>query len=123
MRARADATEIGETSTFRCSCFGPKAISLQTATTTHVKTLSERPEWRLPEAPSLDRPLPRDSDPQPALDYARAGRKKFVSELIEFLRFPSMNDADPRAIWNSPTGAKVAWFHDPDKNVLSLTQF
>ena len=42
---------------------------------------------------------------------------------IEFLRFPSMNDTDPRAIWNSPTGARVAWFHDPDNNVLSLTQF
>jgi acetylornithine deacetylase/succinyl-diaminopimelate desuccinylase-like protein len=62
-----------------------------------VKTLSERPEWRLPEAPSLDRPLPRDSDPQPALDYARAGRKKFVSELIEFLRFPSVSSQTERA--------------------------
>jgi len=42
---------------------------------------------------------------------------------IQFLRFPSMNDTNPRAIWNSPTGARVAWFHDPDNNVLSLTQF
>ena len=31
-------------------------------------------------------------------------------------------DAD--AIWHSPDGgAKVAWFADPDGNVLSLTQF
>jgi catechol 2,3-dioxygenase-like lactoylglutathione lyase family enzyme len=31
-------------------------------------------------------------------------------------------DAD--GIWNSPDGgAKVAWFPDPDGNVLSLTQF
>jgi catechol 2,3-dioxygenase-like lactoylglutathione lyase family enzyme len=42
---------------------------------------------------------------------------------VEFLRFPGVNDTAPRPIWNSPTGARVAWFHDPDKNVLSLTQF
>jgi len=34
-----------------------------------------------------------------------------------------MNDADPHAIWNAPSGARVAWFKDPDGNVLSLTQF
>ena len=31
---------------------------------------------------------------------------------------------DEHAIWTSPAGgAKVAWFGDPDGNVLSLTQF
>jgi len=30
---------------------------------------------------------------------------------------------DARGIWRSPTGAQVAWFKDPDGNVLSLTQF
>jgi predicted enzyme related to lactoylglutathione lyase len=25
-------------------------------------------------------------------------------------------------IWRSPTGARVAWFKDPDGNTLSLTQ-
>jgi predicted enzyme related to lactoylglutathione lyase len=34
-----------------------------------------------------------------------------------------MNDADPRGIWNSPSGARVAWFKDPDGNVLSVTEF
>lgn len=42
---------------------------------------------------------------------------------VEFLRFPGLNDAGPRPIWNAPSGARIAWFHDPDKNVLSLTQF
>jgi catechol 2,3-dioxygenase-like lactoylglutathione lyase family enzyme len=42
---------------------------------------------------------------------------------VEFLRYPGMNDSDPLGIWTSPSGARVAWFHDPDKNVLSLTQF
>ena len=42
---------------------------------------------------------------------------------VEFLRFTGMNDADPRGIWNSPSGARIAWFKDPDENVLSLTEF
>jgi catechol 2,3-dioxygenase-like lactoylglutathione lyase family enzyme len=42
---------------------------------------------------------------------------------IEFLRFPGMNDGDALGIWTAPSGARIAWFHDPDKNVLSLTQF
>jgi catechol 2,3-dioxygenase-like lactoylglutathione lyase family enzyme len=42
---------------------------------------------------------------------------------VEFLRFPGMNDRDALGIWTAPGGARIAWFHDPDKNVLSLTQF
>ena len=30
---------------------------------------------------------------------------------------------DAMGVWASPSGAKVAWFKDPDGNVLSLTQF
>ena len=30
---------------------------------------------------------------------------------------------DELGIWSSPSGAKVAWFKDPDGNVLSVTQF
>jgi len=30
---------------------------------------------------------------------------------------------DECGIWASPSGAKVAWFKDPDGNVLSVTQF
>ena len=42
---------------------------------------------------------------------------------VQFTRYAGLNDKDPRGIWTSPTGAQIAWFHDPDKNVLSLTQF
>src|SRR6185437_2594077 len=42
---------------------------------------------------------------------------------VSFLRFPGLNDNAPLGIWASPSGARVAWFNDPDKNVLSLTQF
>ena len=49
--------------------------------------------------------------------------KRLQSAGVEFLRYPGMNDGDPLGIWTSPSGARIAWFHDPDRNVLSLTQF
>src|SRR5271157_2851537 len=33
---------------------------------------------------------------------------------VEFLRYPGLNDTGPRPIWTSPSGARIAWFHDPD---------
>jgi len=30
---------------------------------------------------------------------------------------------DEAGIWTAPDGTKVAWFKDPDGNILSLTQF
>ena len=41
---------------------------------------------------------------------------------IVFSRYPGMIQ-DEDGIWTSPTGARVAWFPDPDGNMLSLTQF
>jgi catechol 2,3-dioxygenase-like lactoylglutathione lyase family enzyme len=32
-------------------------------------------------------------------------------------------DQDDTGIWTTPGGDKVAWFADPDGNVLSLTEF
>jgi catechol 2,3-dioxygenase-like lactoylglutathione lyase family enzyme len=31
-------------------------------------------------------------------------------------------DQDERGVWRSPAGARIAWFRDPDGNVLSLTE-
>jgi len=30
---------------------------------------------------------------------------------------------DDRGIWRAPSGARIAWFHDPDGNTLSLSEF
>ena len=38
-----------------------------------------------------------------------------------FERFDAMVQ-DEAGIWRSPSGARVAWFKDPDGNILSLTQ-
>jgi predicted enzyme related to lactoylglutathione lyase len=40
---------------------------------------------------------------------------------VQFQRYVGM-DQDPLGIWNSPSGAKVAWFKDPDDNILSVTE-
>lgn len=39
---------------------------------------------------------------------------------VKFERFPGM-DQDQLGIWNSPSGAKIAWFKDPDGNLLSVS--
>jgi len=48
-----------------------------------------------------------------------------VAELssrgIQFERFPGMQQ-DAHGIWTSPSQARIAWFKDPEGNVLSLTQ-
>lgn len=44
-----------------------------------------------------------------------------VAKGVEFVRYDGM-DQDASGVWTSPSGAKVAWFHDPDGNVLSVTQ-
>jgi catechol 2,3-dioxygenase-like lactoylglutathione lyase family enzyme len=31
-------------------------------------------------------------------------------------------DQDELGVWRTPSGARVAWFRDPDANVLSVTQ-
>jgi len=41
---------------------------------------------------------------------------------VAFLRYDGM-DQDDDGVWTTPAGDKVAWFADPDGNVLSLTQF
>jgi len=51
--------------------------------------------------------------------------EKTVKELqkngVEFQKYPWM-PPDPLGIWTAPGGARVAWFKDPDGNVLSVSQ-
>jgi catechol 2,3-dioxygenase-like lactoylglutathione lyase family enzyme len=49
---------------------------------------------------------------------AKILQKKHVS--LE--RYTGMQQ-DELGIWKSPSGARVAWFKDPDGNTLSITQF
>ncbi|MGA7220610.1 MAG: VOC family protein [Candidatus Sulfotelmatobacter sp.] len=40
---------------------------------------------------------------------------------VQFERF-GFFEQDPLGIWTAPTGDKVAWFKDPDENILSISQ-
>jgi len=59
------------------------------------------------------------------LGWSVASIKDCVSELsasgVVFTTYQHL-DQDEFGIWHAPSGAKIAWFNDPDGNVLSLTQ-
>jgi len=40
---------------------------------------------------------------------------------VRFERYDQMKQ-DELGIWTAPTGARVAWFKDPDGNILSLSE-
>jgi hypothetical protein len=40
---------------------------------------------------------------------------------VRFERYDFMKQ-DAQGIWTTPTGAKVAWFKDPDGNLLSISE-
>jgi catechol 2,3-dioxygenase-like lactoylglutathione lyase family enzyme len=44
------------------------------------------------------------------------------SRGVVFLRYDGM-EQDAQGVWTTPNGDRVAWFSDPDNNVLSLTEF
>jgi catechol 2,3-dioxygenase-like lactoylglutathione lyase family enzyme len=52
----------------------------------------------------------------------RAAVAALAGRGVVFERYTGMPQ-DELGIWTSPSGARIAWFRDPDGNVLSLTQF
>ncbi len=59
------------------------------------------------------------------LGWQVEGVEKIAAELhargVQFERYGFFQQ-DTLGIWTSPTGDKVAWFKDPDGNVLSISQ-
>jgi catechol 2,3-dioxygenase-like lactoylglutathione lyase family enzyme len=59
------------------------------------------------------------------LGWQVADIEKVAEELqdkgVHFERF-GFFEQDPLGIWTAPTGDKVAWFKDPDGNILSVSQ-
>jgi catechol 2,3-dioxygenase-like lactoylglutathione lyase family enzyme len=59
------------------------------------------------------------------LGWKVSGIEKVVAGLqgkgVEFERF-SFFQQDKLGIWTAPTGDKVAWFKDPDGNILSVSE-
>ena len=63
--------------------------------------------------------------PYTVLGWAVADIGSVVDALaragVELTRFAGM-DQDTRGVWTAPSGARVAWFDDPDGNTLSVTE-
>ncbi|MGB9030092.1 MAG: VOC family protein [Acidobacteriaceae bacterium] len=53
-------------------------------------------------------------------DAAETARKLNTTG-IACERFPGL-DQDELGLWRAPGGAQIAWFKDPDGNILSITQ-
>jgi predicted enzyme related to lactoylglutathione lyase len=47
---------------------------------------------------------------------------ELTARAVTFTHYDGMGQ-DERGIWTALSGAKIAWFLDPDGNNLSLTQF
>lgn len=54
----------------------------------------------------------------PDLSAALSG---LIERGVQPVRYDGL-DQDQQGIWRAPSGANIAWFIDPDRNTLSLTQ-
>jgi catechol 2,3-dioxygenase-like lactoylglutathione lyase family enzyme len=70
-------------------------------------------------------PPPFTPAPFTILGWQVSEIEKMVAELqekgVHFERF-GFFEQDELGIWTAPTGDKVAWFKDPDGNILSVSQ-
>ncbi|HTS64409.1 MAG TPA: VOC family protein [Candidatus Acidoferrales bacterium] len=51
----------------------------------------------------------------------RSAVQEMAQAGIRFERFGRL-EQDDMGVWTAPTGARVAWFKDPDGNILSLSE-
>ena len=57
-----------------------------------------------------------------AVDDIAASVQRLSAHGVALIRYEFLGDAQgPDGIWTGPDGTKVAWFNDPDGNLLSLT--
>lgn len=51
----------------------------------------------------------------------RAARDELAGRGVHFKSYEGF-DQDEHGIWTAPNGRQVAWFEDPDRNIISLSQ-
>jgi catechol 2,3-dioxygenase-like lactoylglutathione lyase family enzyme len=56
------------------------------------------------------------------VDDAEATVRELTGRGVAFERYAGL-EQDELGVWRSPSGARIAWFRDPDGNVLSLGQY
>jgi catechol 2,3-dioxygenase-like lactoylglutathione lyase family enzyme len=63
--------------------------------------------------------------PFTTLGWQVSGIRRTVRQLtkrgVRFEHYP-FPEQDEDAVWSAPSGAKVAWFKDPDVQILSVTE-
>ena len=57
-----------------------------------------------------------------AVDDIEAVIAELTARGVKFEHFPGVPQNTSR-VWRTPDGSAVAWFTDPDGNILSLTQY
>jgi catechol 2,3-dioxygenase-like lactoylglutathione lyase family enzyme len=55
------------------------------------------------------------------VDHIEDAVRSLTTKEVTFERFPGLKQ-DELGIWTAPGGDRVAWFKDPDGNILSLSQ-
>jgi catechol 2,3-dioxygenase-like lactoylglutathione lyase family enzyme len=50
-----------------------------------------------------------------------AAMRELAGQGVQFKRYENFNQ-DEHGVWIAPSGSKVAWFEDPDGNILSLQE-
>lgn len=56
-----------------------------------------------------------------SVDDVAAAVAELGARGVETLRYDGLLQ-DAQGVWTAPGGARIAWFHDPDRNVLSVAQ-
>jgi catechol 2,3-dioxygenase-like lactoylglutathione lyase family enzyme len=57
-----------------------------------------------------------------AVDDMEATIAELTARGVKFEHFPGVPQSGS-GVWRTPDGSSVAWFKDPDGNILSLTQY
>lgn len=70
------------------------------------------PAWKATEAPAFGFIVPN----------AKGFAAGLTAAGVALERYPFLGDAQgPDGVWTGPDGVQVAWFKDPDGNLLSVT--
>lgn len=56
-----------------------------------------------------------------SVDDVAAAVGELAERGVEMLAYAGL-DQDAQGIWTAPGGARIAWFHDPEGNVLSVSE-
>ena len=51
----------------------------------------------------------------------RVALEELAAAGVQFKRYEGF-DQDADGVWTAPNGSRIAWFEDPDQNVISLQQ-